>query len=538
VTGRLDDLIPALSDPSIYPHRPDSVQVIQTHISVVFIAGELVYKIKKPVDLGFLNFTTLEKRKYFCEQEVRLNSRFSEGVYLGLVTIHEDASRINLTGEGAEIEAAVLMRRIPHDRLLVGMLENDQVTPELLDRLARRLAYFHSHAARGPQITNFGSTHVIYQNLKENFEQTIPYIGRTIDAQTHEVASALAFEFLEKHRDLFQERMEREFIRDCHGDLHLDHVIILDEIMLYDCIEFNDRFRYGDTAADLAFLLMDLDFRGFPAYASRIARRYADSSGDNDILRLLGFYKSYRAFVRGKVEGFVLDESEVSQPERESARETAKKYFTLSLAYLRPPPPPLFVITTGLMGTGKTYLASKLAQRLGVRPLHSDVIRKEIQGLSPMERRFVPYGTGIYSPKATEQTYEAIFDRAARALLNGESVIADASFSRFHYRESARELARKAGARFALVECTAPHETIRRRMEERAAKEDQPSDGRWEIFKEQEADFEPIREDECSLTRLWDSTRDLNSLLESFVWELMFAFQWPQVNLPRGRQPS
>jgi predicted kinase len=335
----------------------------------------------------------------------------------------------------------------------------------------------------------------------------------------------LATEFLEKHQSLFRERMERGFIRDCHGDLHLEHVVILDEIMLYDCIEFNDRFRYGDTAADLAFLLMDLDFRGYPAFADRIAHRYAEWSGDSDILRVLGFYKSYRAFVRGKVEGFVLDEPEVSESERQSARETAKKYFALSLAYLRPPPPPLLVITTGLMGTGKSHLASRLGQRLGIRPLRSDVLRKEIQGLSPLARRFEPYGTGIYSAEATEQTYEALFERAAKALLRGESVIVDASFSRFGHRESARDLAHKAGARFRLVECTASQAVIRRRMEERVTKEDEPSDGRWEIFKEQEAHFEPVRQDESSLTRSWDSSTDLDSFLASFVWELMFAFQ-------------
>ncbi|MGO9566167.1 MAG: AAA family ATPase [Desulfomonilaceae bacterium] len=523
MTGRLDDLIPALSDPSIYPHRPDSVQVVQTHISVVFIGGELVYKIKKPVNLGFLDFTTLEKRTYFCQQEVRLNSRFSEGIYLGVAAIHEGPSGINLKGEGDEIEAAVLMHRIPPDRLLIGMLHDHRVTPELLDRLADRLAYFHSHAARGPQITSFGSPQVIYQNLKENFEQTIPYVGRTIDAQTHEAVSTLAFEFLEKHQSLFRERMESGFIRDCHGDLHLEHVVILDEIMLYDCIEFNDRFRYGDTAADLAFLLMDLDFRGYPAFADRIAGRYADWSDDREILKLLGFYKSYRAFVRGKVEGFFLDEPEVSEPERESAREVAKKYFALSLVYLKPPPSPLLVITTGLMGTGKSHLASGLGQRLGIRPVRSDVLRKEIQGLSPLERRFEPYGKGIYSEEATEQTYADLLERAAKGLLKGESVIVDASFSQFHHRDRARELAHKTGARFGLVECTAPHAEIRRRMEERATKEDEPSDGRWEIFKEQEAHFEPVRKNEASLARAWDSTTDMDSFLTSFVWELMFA---------------
>ena len=523
MTSRLDDLIPALSDPSIYPHRPTSVEVVQTHISVVFIAGELVYKIKKPIDLGFLDFTTFEKRKHFCQQEVQLNSRFSQDIYLGVVAIYEGSGGINLIGEGAEIESAVLMRRIPHDCLLIYLLESDHVTPALLDRLADRLAYFHSLAARGPHISSFGSSHVIYQNLNENFEQTLPYVGRTIDDRAHEDISTLSIEFLDKHQSLFQQRITGGFIRDCHGDLHLEHVVVLDGIMLYDCIEFNDRFRYGDTAADLAFLLMDLDFRGYPAFADRIADRYAKTSGDAEILRLLGFYKSYRAFVRGKVEGFILDEPEVSAAERESALQVAKKYFDLSLAYLKPPPPPLLVVTTGLMGTGKSMLAANLGKRLGIEPLRADVLRKQIQGLSPLERRLVSYDTGIYSPLVTEQTYDALFERAAQALARGESAIIDASFSRLSHRKRARELAIQTEARFRLVECSAPQTVIRKRLEDRMTKQNDPSDGRWEIFQRQKADFEPIHRDERPLTLFWDSTTDLDQFLASFVQEMMFA---------------
>ncbi len=523
MSDRLDALIRALSDPAVYPHGPASVQVVQTHISAVFIAGELVYKIKKPVNFGFLDFTTLEKRQFFCNQEVTLNSRFSEGIYLGVVDIREGPGGVNLRGEGEVIDAAVLMRHIPEDRIMVRMLEADRITPEFLDRLADRISYFHAQAARGPHIAGFGSAQVIYQNLKENFDQTAPYVGLTVNGQTHETVSTLALDFLRTHQSLFAERVKRGFIRDCHGDLHLDHVVIMNGIMLFDCIEFNDRFRYGDTAADLAFLLMDLEFRGYPDFADRIARRYAQTSGDVDVLRLLGFYKSYRAFVRGKVLSLTCDETEVSEAEKKIAIETAHDYFVLSVAALKPPPRPVLIVVCGLMGTGKSFLAAQLGKRLGVQPLRSDEIRKRMYGLSPSEHRLDKYGEGIYTPDATRATYQALLEEASRRLGTGRSVILDATFSRVRDRMHAREKAGGVSARFRLIECTAPDEVIRGRLAQRATQENEPSDGRWEVFPKHKADFEPIRPAEREDHRVWKSTTDLNHFLTSFVRELMLS---------------
>lgn len=522
MSGSLDDLIRALSDPSVYPHKPQSVRVLQTHISVVFIADDLVYKIKKPVNFGFLDFTTLEKRRFFCQQEVVLNSRFSKDLYLGVVAIYEDPSGVNLLGDGAEIEAAVLMRRVHESQTMQKMLEDERITPEILDRIADRLAYFHSQAATSTEITSFGSSEVIFHNLRENFEQTKPYIGRTIKDRTHEEVSRLAMSFLEAHKGLFQQRMRQGFIRDCHGDLHLDHVVIVDGIMLYDCIEFNDRFRYGDTASDLAFLLMDLDFRGYPAFSERISKRYAASSGDRAILQLLPFYKSYRAFVRGKVLGFTLDEPEVSSQEKESARAMAGDYFRLALAYFKPPPPPALIITSGLMGTGKSYLAKRLGTRLGIEPFRSDEVRKEVHGLPTTEHRLDKYGQGIYRPDATERTYKAILAEARQRLRRRESVILDASFMQFRYRMAARELASGTKATFSLVECVCPDETIRQRVEARRKDNKEPSDATWEIFPDQKARFEPIRVEEQGDHRVWDSTADVDAFLGSLVRDLMY----------------
>lgn len=519
----LEKIIQALSRPEIYPHGPDAVRVVQTHISVVFIAGDLVYKVKKPLDLGFLDFTTLEKRKHFCLQEVILNSRFSQGIYLGVVKICEDSRGINLDNQGEEVEAAVLMTRVPEDRIMLDMLERDLITPDILDRIADRLARFHAVAATGPAIANYGSVEVIRRNLMENFEQTEAYIGRTIDAETHKRTSALALGFLEEHRDLFRERMSRGLIRDCHGDLHLDHVVILNGIMLLDCIEFNDRFRYGDTAADLAFLVMDLDYRGYPAFSRRLAMRYAQDSGDERLLELLGFYGSYRAFVRGKVNSFTLDEPEVSDHEKCAAAGKAADYFRLSLSYLTPPPPPVLVITCGLMGTGKSYLAASLGKRLGIESIRSDNVRKIIHGVSPSEHRLDNFGQGIYTPSATEQTYQALLDAADRSLVRGESVILDAAFTRARDRLKARDLAARHGARFRLILCTAPDEVIRDRLELRSRQENEPSDGRWEIFPAQKAAFEAIRDEEKPDVRLWDSTTELQAFLASFVRTIMFS---------------
>jgi uncharacterized protein len=292
--------------------------------------------------------------------------------------------------------------------------------------------------------------------------------------------------------------------------------------MLFDCIEFNDRFRFGDTAADLGFLLMDLDYRGYPAYARHIAEKYAEISGDHQVLKLLGFYKAYRAFVRGKVIGFALDEPEVADHEKAMAVDAARAYFRLSQACLRPAPGPMLIVTMGLTGTGKSYLARRLGKRLGVEPLRSDIFRKDIQGLSRFAHQLDNYGTGIYTPKSTEITYQALLERASKDLELGQSVILDASFIRLHHRMQARALAFQKNARFMIIECVAPESVIRERLGKRVGSLNDPSDGRWEIFLLQQADFEPICEDERPYHRLRDSTEELNPFLTSLVREFMF----------------
>lgn len=523
MSRHLDRIIEALSHPEIYPHHPESVRFVQTHISAVFIAGDFVYKVKKPLNLGFLDFTTLEKRTYFCAREVELNSRFSEGIYLAVVPICEDAAGINLEEKGEQIDAAVLMRRIPQEKTMERMLEEDLVTPELLDRVADRIAHFHSQAAKGPQISVFGSLDVLQHNMQENFSQTQPYIGRTIDRATYDEIESLSREFLENNRPLFEDRVREGYIRDCHGDLHLDHVVLFDPVVLVDCIEFNDRFRYSDTAADLAFLLMDLDFRGYPAFSRKVAQRYSRTSQDHGFARVINFYKSYRAYVRGKVLGFTLDEPEVSAPGREAAAQTAADYFSLSLSCLKPSPPPALIITRGLSGSGKSFLAAKIGSRLGIVPMKSDVVRKELHGLAPGEHRLDNFGQGIYTSSATELTYRVLLERARALLERGESVIVDASFLRRKDCARALKLATETKARFRISQCLCPEEVARVRLRERMEKESEPSDGRWEIFLIQQERQEALQAEQLPFLREWDSTTDPNPFLKSLVRELMTA---------------
>ncbi|MGD9817439.1 MAG: AAA family ATPase [Desulfomonilaceae bacterium] len=516
-------LIHALSDPSVYPQPPKNVDVIQTHISVVFIAGDYVYKIKKPLNMGFLDYTTLEKRRFFCEQEVSLNSRFSKGIYLEVVDIHSSGSNVNFTGDGKLTEVAVKMRKISEDRVLKRMLLSEKINNDHMEKLAQRLRKFHAGANHSKRISLFGAPEVIHRNLIENFDQVKNYIDISISEQRlHDISSG-SFEFLGKYLPDFKERVVNGFIRDLHGDLHSEHVVFLDEIMLVDCIEFNDRFRYSDTISDLAFLLMDVDYLGFPALSKELHRHYSEDSPDDDFTRgLYNFYKSYRAFVRGKVNCFALNDPEISQSSKDGARQSAEDYFRLSEWYIKNRPTPQLIIMCGLMGSGKSYLAQKIGSRTGAIVLRSDVLRKEILGIDASEKHLDAYGHGIYSQDMTGKTYSRLFERASDYLKNGTSVVLDASFSRFEYRDSARDIAIQTGADFLLLQVVASDEIIRERLLQRAKFSKDPSDGRWELFHEQKGRFDEIRPSEIASLEIYDSSQDSQAELGALIRETFF----------------
>ncbi len=329
----LPTLQKALLRPEIYPDRPAAVKLIETHISLLFMTGNYVYKVKKPVNFGFLDFTTLEKRKFFCEQEVKLNRRLSPTIYLGVVTITQAGSRMMLGGQGEPVEYAVKMRQIPEEFLMDKLLEKKKVTPKMIEAVSEKLVKFYFAAETNDLIKGFARPERVKQDTDENFEQTTKYVDVTISGLVYKEVKNKTDDFFRKKEEIFYQRIATDRIRDCHGDLRLEHIFWGDEISIFDCIEFNERFRYTDVAADIAFLAMDLDYHGRQDLSEHLIRAFVGESGDHGLMEMLDFYKCYRAYVRGKVESFRLDDPHIPEAEKNEALKRAQKYFDLAHSY-------------------------------------------------------------------------------------------------------------------------------------------------------------------------------------------------------------
>ncbi|MFA7383330.1 MAG: hypothetical protein WC001_07760 [Desulfurivibrionaceae bacterium] len=329
----LPPFIQSLLKPEAYPHSAPEITLVQTHISYVLLAGAFVYKIKKPVDFGFLNFTTLERRKYFCEQELLLNRRLCPSLYLGLVAITEQDGAFSLDTPGTPVEYAVKMARMPEERMMAKVIAQGGLTREILDRIITILVPFYAKTETGTAIEQFGTAQAVGVNVLENFEQTQGFIGcSALNREQFETISTYARAFLAKE-DLFAERIKAGRIRDCHGDLYSANICLAEEIYIYDCIEFNQRFRYCDVASDVAFLAMDLDFHGLPGLSGYFIEQFCQAAGDTSLLPMLNFYKCYRAYVRGKIGLFTAHAPEVDPATAENSLTLAKKYFALAQSY-------------------------------------------------------------------------------------------------------------------------------------------------------------------------------------------------------------
>jgi hypothetical protein len=411
-----------------------------------------------------------------------------------VVRIAGEGRHVRVEGRGKALEYAVKMRRLPAPRMMDRLLADGRVLPTMVDTVARRLADFHARSQTGPAIGRYGSLAVIDGNWQENFRQWEPYLGDTITAEQDRYLQAYVRNFMIRRRNLIDERVRKGRIRDCHGDIRLDAVCFTDGVCIFDCIEFNRRFRYSDVASDVAFLAMDLDYHGRPDLSERLAQTYARAADDPQALQLIDFYKCYRAAVRGKVEGFRLTQPEVRPADRREARQAARAYFRLACRYAAAQPPPALIITSGLVATGKSAIARALADALNAPVFSSDVVRKELAGLEPEEHRFEPFERGIYSPAFTARTYDAMLERGRALLAQGRSVILDATFGRLDQRGKAQTAAREVGARFLCLECRAEEATIRRRLAERLRTGGDASDARAEIYEAQVQVFEPITE--------------------------------------------
>jgi aminoglycoside phosphotransferase family enzyme len=329
----LPSIVQALLKSQAYPHKPQKIELVQTQMSFIFLTGEYVYKIKKPVNLGYLDYTTLEKRHFFCHQELELNRRLCPDAYLAVVPIVEEKGGLRIEGRGKAIEYAVKMKQLPQDRMMDVLLPRGQVTPEMVARVAEKLVGFHQKAETNEEIAAFGRLNVIRQNTDENFAQTEKYIGTSITAEQYQHIKNYTGNFIDNNASLFDKRVSEGRIRDCHGDLHAAHVCFTDDICIYDCIEFNDRFRYSDVASEVAFLAMDLDRYQQAGLSRHLVNTYVGLSQDEELPKLLDFYKCYRAYVRGKVESFKLDDPYIPEEEKAKVLTAAHSYFQLAESY-------------------------------------------------------------------------------------------------------------------------------------------------------------------------------------------------------------
>lgn len=458
-------IIELMQTPDFYPHPVRSVTLRETHISRVFLTGDVVYKIKKPVDLDFLDFTTLQKRRHFCRMEVDLNRRLTHGIYLGVVSITRKDQSYDLEGSGEAVEYAVKMKQLPEGSTMARLLEQGEVDSRSADQLARTLAAFYGAARSGPKINAAGSWDTVKANCEENFSQTEKFAGSLIDQGMYRIIVSASRSFLQRRKELFRRRVKENKIREGHGDLRTDHIYFTrDGIQIIDCIEFNERFRCGDIAADLAFLAMDLDFEGYPGMARTLLETYVHHSGDADVFSLLDFYKCYRAYVRAKVNCLRLSQNQLAEPEQVELRRQTRRFIDLAYEYaLRFSRPTVWVVC-GMIASGKSTIADALAEALKIKVLHSDVVRKKLFDRPIFESEEAEFGQGMYSQDATSLTYGKLLLLAQEEIERGRSVILDATFSRGDQRREVWRLAEDKKAAIVFVECRCREAVIRKRL--------------------------------------------------------------------------
>jgi uncharacterized protein len=484
----LSPLIEELTKPAAYPFPVDRIEVRHTHISVVFLAGPFVYKVKKPVNLGFLDFSTLERRRHFCQEEIRLNRRLAPDVYLDVVPISRAGDSVQVEGADEVIEWAVKMTRLPEKATLLERLKAGEIGIPVIQALARKIASFHAGAQKGDQISAFGRLTVVSQNALDNFMEALLQVGATVSSPVFERLEELTKEALDRLGPLIEARAQRNVPRDTHGDLHLDHVYLFpekkppDDLVIIDCIEFNERFRYADPVADMAFLVMDLLFHCRADLAKGFAVAYFQASGDEEGRALLPFYTAYRAAVRGKVDGIELMEKEIPYEEKVLARAKARAHWLLALGELeRPGRKPCLVLVGGLPGCGKSTLARGLAELANFRVIRSDVIRKELAQNAGLDPTSSTFGQGIYAPAWTGKTYGECLRQAEQLLFEGKRVLVDATFGNDGNRQTFLEAAKRLGVPSVLLLCRADTDVVRARLAKRRG---DVSDADWNIYEE------------------------------------------------------
>jgi len=494
-TEQLD--IEALLDPGVYPHEVGAIQLVETHISWVILTGPYAYKVKKALDLGFLDFSTLAKRKFFCEEEIRLNGRLAPHIYLDVVAITDSQKAPRLAGEGPVIEYAVRMRQFPQDGLLDRFIARDALRPAHIDGMTAIVAQFHETVPGTAADTPFGTPEAALEPAVENFRQVLPRErDPAIRARLHRLQT-WSEQTNQRLSDVILRRKVGGRVRECHGDMHLGNMALVDgEILIFDGIEFNENLRWIDVMSEVAFLTSDLEHRGRPDYGWRFLNGYLEATGDYPGLAVLRYYQAYRAMVRAKVARIRLAQDDLSDAERMATEADFERYLSQAEGYTRVPAPRL-ILMRGVSGSGKTVISQRLLEHLGAVRLRSDVERKRLFHLAARARSGSTVAGGIYTPEETRKTYQRLRELAAGVLEAGYPVIVDATFLRRAQRDPFRALAEECRLPFAILDVRAKESVLRRRVADRMAVGRDASEAGMAVLKDQLRDYGPLEPDEA-----------------------------------------
>ncbi|MDH5423855.1 MAG: AAA family ATPase [Gammaproteobacteria bacterium] len=491
-----EPIIAAMQRPEFYDHDVTDIVMLQTHISWVFLTGQYAYKVKKPMDFGFLNFTELSQRKHFCEEEIRLNKRLADEIYLETVCITGSAESPALNGAGDAIEYAVKMSQFEQSQLADNLLNDGKILPQHIDDIADQVASFHQSIQVSGNQSVLGTSTIVNAPVIQNFEQLDPLIKDDhARAQLARLKSWSETEF-DKICHLLDQRKQNGFIRECHGDMHLGNMALInDQITIFDGIEFNDEFRWIDVMSEVAFLFMDLFDRKKTNYAYRFLNRYLEHTGDYEGMQIFRFYLVYRAMVRAKIASFTLLTPDLSAQEQEKIMLQYSSYSDLAEHFTQTGELSLN-ITHGVSGSGKTTISQRLLEEKGLIRIRSDIERKRLYHLASTAASKSPLDGGIYSKEAGIKTYMQLKKFARLALSSGFSVIADATFLETADRRAFQELAAEFSAKYAIIECEADETELTKRIIARRGDENNASEADLSVLKKQLSSMMPLEEDE------------------------------------------
>ena len=475
-------MIDFLSQPFSYPHSPGDIAIIQTHASILAIAPPFVYKVKKHINLGFLDFTTLEKRRNNCEREIRLNSRLCPYIYLDIVPISLKNDDLIFDDKGLVVDYAVKMKQLPGGYFLNQLLREGKVTKNNFHPIVQCLKHFYKSQLPDETISAYGAIDKIRINTDGNFKYMKEFIGHSIRKSALDAIKFFTDDFYKRNSLLFEKRIKEYRIKDGHGDLRLEHIHLQgDKVCIYDCIEFNDRFRYIDMASDIAFLTMDIDFHHMPGLSVDVTKQMISALDDKDMALLMDFYKCYRACVRGKVESIKSLEPEIDSEEREESRLKAERFFKLALQYAVCGSVPAVFVVSGRIGSGKSTIAENMAELLGWQYCSSDITRKKEAGLSLQKRTPEEKRRGLYGKETTDGVYHYLLKTAVEKVQRGEGVVLDATFGSKDRREKFINAFEQNNISYYFIEAWASDEIIKQRLFERDNKH-VISDARIEDF--------------------------------------------------------